>query len=167
MSIPTPTFALMAEDELARFLIDTLRADDVLAGLLFPSYSPPLETRDKRIYSASPELPEDVPFRTALPRITVECQGTGFATEQQAAAPLDGEVAVYIHMLVPKGHEDEVAYIEARIVSLLLSTSLSSVRIIAGGLSYEGQRRKGRVPSFNDAWEVVVQFRSPHVGVIV
>ena len=162
--MPTPVLAPAVEVQKA--IVDALRADATMASLLFPSHSPSQGPLDFRVYGAAVELPEMPALRDAMPRVLVETIQFPFGVEQLDAFPLQAEVVVYLHSMAGRQDEQLAEQLDARATVLLLSTSLSSVRIIASGLSYEGQRRKGRVGSLDDAWEIVTQFRSPHVGVL-
>ena len=166
MSMPVPALPLHPADEYVRAIVEMLRADAVLAPFLFPSWSPSLGPLDVRIYSSGVELPEDAAIRAALPRVLIETVAYPFVTEQPAGQAGLADVPVYTHVLVPKEREEHGKIIDAYLSRLLVSTPLNTVRIITASLSLDGQRRVGRISGFDDAWEVVTQYRSPFVGVI-
>lgn len=154
-------------EELARAVIDVLRADSNFDTLLFPSWAPPRAgTNDDRVYTASAYLPENAAFRDTLPRILVEPTWTPAQYEQDAGI-LQGAVSLFVHIVVPQDQEEYGAMLAAALMQLLLSTQLSSPRIIAAGLYLTDQQRpKQRIAAFKGAWEYMVQFRSANVGVL-
>lgn len=164
MTLPNPSVPLIAADEMARAVVDYLRADPVLHALLFPGWSQQVGPTDTRVYSANVELPQDPAVRAALPRVLIEVLDYPFRVEQSGGGDLS-EVPLYVHTLAPKDREEVAKTIDAHVTRLLVSTPITSARIIAAKMSRDGLRQVNRASGFDDAWEVVTRFVSPLVGV--
>jgi hypothetical protein len=158
--------------ELAARVISLLRADPVLngaaptgvagyvGGLLFPDFAPRVNGDDDRVYTSSATLPPDVNVRGALPRILVEAKMHPHQYEQEPDV-LTGAITLWIHLVVPDDQEEYGDRIAAYVVQLLVSTQLSTNRILASGLYLTSDpEMKDRIAAFEGAWEYVFGFRS-------
>jgi hypothetical protein len=135
-------------------------------GLLFPSWSPRLDVADYRVYSRYANLPEIPQVKQALPRITLDARWTPHQYEQEQVGTLHGPVTVYLHVTVPRDREEYGDLLTATAINLVLSTPLSSARIIAAELALTSDVSKEPITAFNDAWEQIAVFRSQSVGVL-
>lgn len=152
--------------EVQRMYVEMLRLDPALHALLFPVSKPALDATDYRIYGADVELAEDTEHRDQWPRVLVETMQLPFAVEQPGPL-LQAEVSVYMHSMAERDDEELCERLDARVATILLSTQPPGVRIIAAVPSEAGSRRKGRISALSDNWEIVSQYRLPHVGVLV
>jgi len=152
--------------EVAKALIDAIRADHSMEGLLFPSWSPRLSSDDDRVYTGSAELPPDLALRERLPRIVVAARWSPHAFEQEPTETLVGAVTVDLHVVMPKERDEEGDRLATAAILKVLSTPLSGARIIAAGLALQGDVQKNRIAAFDGAWEWVATFRSASVGVL-
>jgi hypothetical protein len=150
--------------ELNRRLIEVLRSDPQLGGLLFPAWSPtPVTPDDTRIYNAHVAI-DDPKLLQILPRVIVECQQDIFDVEQPN--PKSGPVNVWFHCIVPKDQYDHAEAMDLRIRTIIASTYLTSSRIIASGLNEIAPRRRTVETAFYDAWRITSAFQAPNVGVL-
>lgn len=158
--------------ELAARVIGLLRADATLngaaptglagyvGGLLFPDWAPRVNVDDDRVYTSSAQLPPDVNLRAALPRILIETKWTPHGYEQEPDV-LTGPLALWLHLVVPDDQEEYGDRIAAYVVQFLISTQLSTNRILASGLYLTPDpEMKDRIAAFEGAWEYVYGFRS-------
>jgi hypothetical protein len=159
--------------ELRARVIAILRADATLA--LYPTglvYSDPVYPRvtaeDTRIYASNVELPENPALRAALPRVLVEVLQDAQDREQRESAITMSAGRVYIHVIASRTRFDLAELIQQRCHLLLLSTPLSSARILAGDLTFDGTVRPARETALDDAHRLIAgPYSTPHVGVTV
>lgn len=152
--------------ELAGRVVEILRLEASIQTLLFPSWSPRIDSDDDRVYTSQVNLPEDSAHREALPRVLVDATWQPSQYEQDGPN-LMGGVNLFVHVVVPKEEEEYGALLTTAVIQRLLSTQLSGPRIIAAGLYLTDQQRpKQRIEAFTGAWEYMVQFRSAHVEVL-
>ena len=153
--------------ELRRRVIEMLRADLQIQAFLF-SLKPQIEAEDVRVWASSVQLPEDKPeVRSALPRILVSALEEADGLEQPDLSTNNSPVMLLTHCVVPHDSEQLAEAIDARMKFILLSTTISNVRIISAGLVPVGGPSKRREAQFDDAWVITRQYHSANVGVLV
>lgn len=156
--------------EVSRALIEAFRADTAFSnpgGYLFPAWTGSrIDATDDRVYSNQVEFPENAAVREALPRVMFEVLWKPANYEQETADTLFGPVTVYMHVLVPSDQEEYGEGLMARSMLKVRSTRLSGARMIAAELVPTTDVLKGRVPTFNQAWEWIAGFRSENVEVL-
>ena len=161
------------EYEVTRRVVELLRADVTLCssvvgseGLMY-QLTPRLMVGDDRVYSAYVELPENSQLRSALPRIHVETRQDEFMTEQIDAAVPAASVTIWVNTIVPADREQLGEQIDARLRVVLMSTGLTSARILASGITVDAERRqKVREAALGGVWRITSVFRSRLVGVL-
>lgn len=157
--------------EVAKALVDAFRADaawsDPTTGLLFPTWAPKIDSDDDRAWSTHVELPDDPKIREQLPRLLFDVTWEPAKYEQEQAGILQGSVSVYVHVVVAREDEEYGDRLQAQATLKVLSTRLSSARIIAAELVPTTAVPKERIPAFSGAWEWIAGFRSQNVGVLV
>jgi len=138
----------------------------VTVGTLFPAWEPRIHAEDYRVYSTLANLPEIPNVKQALPRITIDARWGGHQYEQEQVGTLHGPVTAYLHVITPSDREDYGDRLMAAAIIKVLSTPLSSARIIAAELALTSDVSKEPIEAFNRAWEYIAVFRSPNVGVL-
>lgn len=170
------TSTLMPSTEVAMALVALFRTDPAWSnaptvgasgGLLFPDWAPRTHAKDDRVYSNKAELPKDPAVLQALPRVLFDVNWRDHGYEQEQAGTLHGPVTVWLHVLVPRENEMYGERLTAAAMLLIKSTRLSSARIIAAELTVTSDAVKERIAAFNGAWEWLVGYKSPNVGVLV
>jgi hypothetical protein len=165
--------------EIGRALINLYRGDPQFSasgpsvggtgGLLFPDWSPRVHANDYRVWTNHVQLPPDMPeVLTALPRILFDVRWRSHPYEQEEEGLLHGPVTATLIVQTPKEREDYADELMAAAYLRLLSTPLSSARIIAAELApTTGDIMKVRLSAFDDAFQMSADFRSQNVGVLV
>lgn len=164
------TSTFMPSTEVAVAIINMLRADPVLSdpttGMLFGTSWPQRDVEDFRVWTDQPDLSTDTASRDVMPSVFIEA--TQYPVDrEQASTTLEGDVNIYVHTVAPRQFQELAERIDAHIAVKFVSTQLSGERIIAAALVPTGLRRVTRNAARDDAWEVITQYRSSSVGVLV